>query len=39
MLLTYDHRRRGELPVPIGVRVGDLVPVNGKTYRVREIRT
>ena len=38
VVLQYDPKRRAELPVPMGIRVGDRVPVNGRDYRVREVR-
>ena len=38
VVLQYDPKRRAELPVPMGVRVGDRVPLNGRDYRVSEVR-
>lgn len=37
VILRWDERRRGELPMPIDLKRGDLVPVLGSTYRVQSI--
>ena len=37
LVLTYDPKRRGELPLPVGLRVGERVEVLGVTYRVAKV--
>lgn len=38
IVLTFDAARRGELPLPVAIRRGDLWPINGQAYRVSRIR-
>ena len=39
IVITYNPRRRGDMPAPLQVKVGDPFPLNGVVYRVSEIRT
>ena len=36
--LRWDEKRRDELPLPLDLKPGDLVPVLGSTYRVQSVR-
>ena len=36
--LRWDERCRDELPLPLDLKPGDLVPVLGSTYRVQSVR-
>ena len=38
LVLRWDERRRAELPLPVAIKPGDLVPVLGSTYRVQSVR-
>ena len=38
LVLRWDERRRDELPLPLDLKPGDLVPVLGSTYRVQSVR-
>jgi hypothetical protein len=38
LILRWDERRRDELPLPLDLKPGDLVPVLGSTYRVQSVR-
>ena len=38
LVLRWDERCRAELPMPIDIEPGDLVPVLGSTYRVQSVR-
>ena len=35
--LRYDERRRHELPLPIDLKPGDLVPALGSIWRVQKV--
>ena len=37
LVLRYDERRRDELPVPLDLRPGDLVPILGELFRVQRV--
>ena len=37
LVLRWDSRRRGELPLPVSVRVGQRVEVMGATWRVQRV--
>ena len=37
VVLRYDERRRDELPVPLDLRPGDLVPILGELFRVQRV--
>jgi len=37
LVLRYDERRRDELPLPLDLKPGDLVPVLGELFRVRRV--
>lgn len=37
LVLTYDPKRRGELPLPVGLRVGERVQVMGQVFRVARV--
>ena len=37
LVLRWDERRRGELPLPVGIKRGDLVLVMGATWRVQRV--
>lgn len=38
LILRWDEKRRDELPLPLDLKPGDLVPVLGSTYRVQSVR-
>lgn len=37
LVLRWDERRRKELPLPLDMRVGDMVTVLGEVFRVQRI--
>ena len=37
LVLRWDERRRDELPLPVDLKVGDLVPVLGSVWRVSKV--
>lgn len=37
LVLHWDERRRDELPLPLDLKPGDLVPVLGKLFRVQRV--
>jgi hypothetical protein len=37
LVLTYDTKRRDELPLPIDLKPGDLVPALGSMWRVQKV--
>lgn len=37
IVLRWDERVRAEMPMPIDLKPGDLVPVLGRTYRVQSV--
>lgn len=36
-VLHWDERRRDELPLPLDLEPGDLVPVLGELFRVQRV--
>ena len=36
LVLRWDERRRDELPLPLDLKPGDLVPVLGEVFRVEQ---
>jgi hypothetical protein len=38
LVVTFDPRRRGELPNPLHIRRGDPWPINGVAFRVSSVR-
>jgi hypothetical protein len=36
--LTYDPRVRAELPAPLEFKRGQVVPINGRDYRVARVQ-
>lgn len=38
LVLSFDERHHAHLPVPIGTKPGDRLTVNGREYRVAEVR-
>ncbi len=39
VIVTYDQRRRSELPLPVQIKPGDTVQVLGQQYRVVRVET
>lgn len=37
LVLVYDTKRLDELPLPIDLKPGDLVPVLGSVWRVQRV--
>lgn len=37
LVLRWDERRRDELPLPLDLKPGDLVPVLGEVFRVQRV--
>lgn len=37
LVLRWDSKRRGELPLPMGLRPGEMVKVMGSTWRVQRV--
>lgn len=37
LVLRWDERRRDELPLPLDLKPGDLVPVLGELFRVQRV--
>lgn len=37
LVLQWDAKRRDELPLPIDLKAGDLVPVMGSWWRVQRV--
>lgn len=37
LVLRWDERRRDELPLPLDLKPGDMVPVLGSMWRVQKV--